>query len=229
VLRQKQQWNCNRRTVRTVRYLGGVWCSRIYTVYSSLRLALSFLSLLCLYQSSGNCFQRRTSPFLWVPDLTVNLTGTPSVMLHCTNAEVLTASTCPWLCHASEWKSCFHWRSVSQYVLVSSSLWTLWPDTRITFYLKVAVLSLWGALSDERSGLSLVSHYHHYLVHCQNLILFTFYMFLCMYYIYKASVSRGSVLQQQFRHLNGRTLDRRQVQASYIVCVGLCLVLHCGH
>jgi hypothetical protein len=40
-------------------------------------------------------------------------------------------------------KSCYDWRSVSQYVLVSSPLWNLWPD--IIFCLKVAVLSLWGA------------------------------------------------------------------------------------
>jgi hypothetical protein len=45
-----------------------------------------------------------------------------------------------------------HSQSVSQYVKVSSPLWDLWPD--ITFCPKVAVLSLWGALSDERSGLS---------------------------------------------------------------------------
>jgi hypothetical protein len=45
-------------------------------------------------------------------------------------------------------------QSVSQYVKVSSPLWDLWPD--IASYLKVAVLSLWGALSDERSGLSFV-------------------------------------------------------------------------
>jgi hypothetical protein len=42
-------------------------------------------------------------------------------------------------------------QSVSQYVLVSSPLWNLRLD--IIFCLKVAVLSPWGALSDERSGL----------------------------------------------------------------------------
>jgi hypothetical protein len=57
-------------------------------------------------------------------------------------------------------KSYYDWRSVSQYVLVSSSLWNLWPD--IIFCLKVAVLSLWGALSDERSGLSLISYCEQY-------------------------------------------------------------------
>jgi hypothetical protein len=56
-------------------------------------------------------------------------------------------------------------QSVSQYVLVSSSLWHLLPD--IIFCLKVAVSSLWGALSDERSGLFSDSHYQ-CLVHCQR-------------------------------------------------------------
>jgi hypothetical protein len=66
----------------------------------------------------------------------------------------------------SKSKSCYDRRSVSQYVVVSSSLWNPWPD--ITFCLQVAVLSLWGALSDERSGLSPVSHFHQCLVHYQR-------------------------------------------------------------
>jgi hypothetical protein len=53
--------------------------------------------------------------------------------------------------------------SVSQYVLVSWPLWNLLPD--IIFCLKVAVLSLWGTLADERSGLLPVSHCQQYLVH----------------------------------------------------------------
>jgi hypothetical protein len=52
-------------------------------------------------------------------------------------------------------KSHYDWWSVSPYVLVSSPSWNLGPD--IAYYLKVAVLSLWGALSDERSSLSFVS------------------------------------------------------------------------
>jgi predicted RNA-binding Zn-ribbon protein involved in translation (DUF1610 family) len=43
-------------------------------------------------------------------------------------------------------------------VLVSSPDWGSWPD--VTSCLKVTVLSMWGALSDERSGLSFVSHCH---------------------------------------------------------------------
>jgi hypothetical protein len=57
-------------------------------------------------------------------------------------------------------------RSVSQYVVVSSPLWNPWPG--IIFFLKVAVLSLLGALSDKRSGLSSVSHFQQCLVHCQR-------------------------------------------------------------
>jgi hypothetical protein len=66
----------------------------------------------------------------------------------------------------SKSKSCYDWRSVSQYVLVSSPLWNLWPD--VTSCLKVAVLSLLGALSDEKSGLSSVSHCHQSLADCQT-------------------------------------------------------------
>jgi hypothetical protein len=36
-------------------------------------------------------------------------------------------------------------------------------------------------------------------------------------------------LQQQFRRLNGRTLGRRQVEASYVFGVGLRLAQYGGH
>jgi hypothetical protein len=71
-----------------------------------------------------------------------------------------------WLLSKSKSYSCYDRRSVSQYVVVSSSLWNPWPD--IIFCLKVVVLSLWGALFDERSGLSPVSHFHQCVVHCQR-------------------------------------------------------------
>lgn len=44
----------------------GSW---IYTVYNSLWHILCRLSLLCLHQSSGNGFKRRTFPFLCVSEL----------------------------------------------------------------------------------------------------------------------------------------------------------------
>jgi hypothetical protein len=55
----------------------------------------------------------------------------------------------------SKSKSHYNWRSVSQYVLVSSPLWDLWSD----FFFSSKLLSCLcgGALSDERSGLSFVS------------------------------------------------------------------------
>jgi hypothetical protein len=92
-----------------------------------------------------------------------------------------TAYTWGWTVIKSKSKSCYDWRSVSQYVLVSSSLWNLWPD--IIFCLKVAVLSLWGVLSDERSVLSLVSHCQHYLVHCKKFNIIYIEDVTCFMYI----------------------------------------------
>jgi hypothetical protein len=55
-------------------------------------------------------------------------------------------------------RSGYNWRSVSRSVLVSSPIWGSWPD--INYVLKVTVLSIGGAFSDERSLLLfvLVSH-----------------------------------------------------------------------
>jgi hypothetical protein len=55
----------------------------------------------------------------------------------------------------SKSKSHCDWRSVNQYVLVSSPIWGSWPD--IYYSLTVKVLFLWGTLSDERTGLSFVA------------------------------------------------------------------------
>jgi hypothetical protein len=51
-------------------------------------------------------------------------------------------------------KSHCDWRSFSQQVLVSSPIWGSWPD--IYYCLTVTVLIWWGALSDARTGLSVV-------------------------------------------------------------------------
>jgi hypothetical protein len=45
-------------------------------------------------------------------------------------------------------------RSVSQSVLVPSPIWDSWPD--IYYCLIITFLFLWSALSDERTGLSLI-------------------------------------------------------------------------
>jgi hypothetical protein len=42
---------------------------RLYTVCNLLRHAFSLLRMLRLHESSGNSFQRRTFPFLWVPEI----------------------------------------------------------------------------------------------------------------------------------------------------------------
>jgi hypothetical protein len=63
-------------------------------------------------------------------------------------------------------------RSQSHVTTDGQSVWMSWCQVyfgtcgQILFCLKVPVLSLWGALSDERSGLSPVSHCQQYLVHC---------------------------------------------------------------
>jgi hypothetical protein len=75
-------------------------------------------------------------------------------------------------------------QSVSQYVLVSSPL-----RGRLTRYyflfkclgLKSVVLSLWGALSDDRPGLSFVSHN---LVICLRVYLLFNFCFSHIYHIY---------------------------------------------
>jgi hypothetical protein len=77
-------------------------------------------------------------------------------------------------------------QSVSQSVCLGVEP-TLWTSTRYCFLfkclgLKFVVLSLWGALSDERPGLSCVSHS---LVICLCVhLLFTFLSFAHLLYIY---------------------------------------------
>jgi hypothetical protein len=74
-------------------------------------------------------------------------------------------------------------------------IWSSWPG--ISFCLTVTVLSMWGALSDERMGLSFVSN-NMSVVRIYNI--FTFYMLymlltVCIYNICKATVSPGSIQQ----------------------------------
>jgi hypothetical protein len=66
----------------------------------------------------------------------------------------------------------------------------------LIFIVKVTVLSIWGALSGERSGLSLVSQsivFGHLSVYTYNI--FTKLNKILIYNMYKASVSPGSVQQ----------------------------------
>jgi hypothetical protein len=64
----------------------------------------------------------------------------------------LTTNFTDWLTRKS--KSLYDRWSVDQSVLVSSPIWGSWPD--INFCLTFTVLSMSGALSDKRSGLSSV-------------------------------------------------------------------------
>jgi hypothetical protein len=110
------------------------------------------------------------------------------------------------------WKSKSHcdWQSVSQSGLVSSPIWGSWPV--ISYCVIVSVLSLWGALSDERSGLSFVRvivNSHISLVWKNNIFTFyMFHMFLNAYTIYtrplsvQAQCSRVCPISSSF-HDNG--------------------------
>jgi hypothetical protein len=115
-----------------------------------------------------------------------------------------------------------HFMAYSQYVLVSSPL--CGHLTRYWFLFKIlglefVVLSLWGALSDERSGLSFVSHslviclcvhllltflcFAHIYLYLYNYMYCIVYVYIYIYIytlyntynIYKASFSPGSVQQ----------------------------------
>jgi hypothetical protein len=58
----------------------------------------------------------------------------------------------------SESELLYNWRSVSQYVLVSSPISDFWPEIFCCCCCwKLQSCLIWGALSDERSGLSFVS------------------------------------------------------------------------
>jgi hypothetical protein len=85
--------------------------------------------------------------------------------------------------------------AISLSVLVSSPLWYSWPN--IGSRLTLTVLSMWGALFDERSDQSPVSHCQQHYVHCQNLTLFIFYMSLmchvCALYTRPPSVQANSL------------------------------------
>jgi hypothetical protein len=86
--------------------------------------------------------------------------------------------------------------AVSQCVLVSSPIWGSWPE--ISYCLTVTVLSLGGhplwrehgsvVCQSGNSIRSIVSIYNFYILHVSHVI-------VCIYNIYKASVSPGSVQQ----------------------------------
>jgi hypothetical protein len=71
-----------------------------------------------------------------------------------------------WLQKTSKSESCYDWQPVSQYVLVSSSLWNLWPD--IILSESCRVVSVGYPLLWEVGSVSCQSR-QQYLAHCQKL------------------------------------------------------------
>jgi hypothetical protein len=112
---------------------------------------------------TGNDFQRRRSLRFHVHGFKTCLSPQlPSWTNRLVIAELQAGRPSPQpptpLTAISKSKSHYNWWSLSQYVKVWSPLWDLWPV--ITFCPKIVfwkLLScLWGGLSDERSGLSVV-------------------------------------------------------------------------
>jgi hypothetical protein len=60
-------------------------------------------------------------------------------------------------CDETKSKSLYNWRSVSLFVLVSSSRWDSWPDFSRPWVWPLRYLASRGVLSDERAGLSFTS------------------------------------------------------------------------
>jgi hypothetical protein len=86
-------------------------------------------------------------------------------------------------------------------------------------------------LSDERMGLSLMSvRIAHRPMACYwKFFLLHYIQILCQYTLSKANHAYLTypMLQRQLSHLNGRKLDRLQVEASYIFYLSIRLVLCC--
>jgi hypothetical protein len=104
----------------------------------------------------------------------------------------------------SKSKLCCNWRSVSLSVLVSSPSWGSWPD--VSFYTKVTVQSMWGALSDERSGLSFVSNIKSIVSMYTHLQGYTQYLLQCTIYTRPLSV--------QAQYMNSFFSGRLLIQSS---------------
>jgi hypothetical protein len=111
--------------------------SLMSTLYKSLECTDIVFSV-CYYTSPGNI---SSNDYSSAPVLKYSLNG----------GSLPTASSCQSQSHIAT-----EGQSVCLSVLVSSPGWGSWPD--VFSCLKVTVLSMWGALSDERSGLSFVSH-----------------------------------------------------------------------
>jgi hypothetical protein len=106
----------------------------------------------CLHRSSGNGFKRRTFPFLWFPNCLLSSASLilaeanhhPNSSFHCQNSRFMAIACWPNLLSLKS-KLLYDWCSVSEYVLISSTLLGL--STRYYFLsecccLKFAVVFL---------------------------------------------------------------------------------------
>jgi hypothetical protein len=117
------------------------WLHFTFHCYTHTLVSVVTSSLALL--SSG--FQRRTFPFLWILDMSPS----PNYQLLTTTAQNDSTQR---FSKSNKVKVKFTLRlTVSQSV---SLIWNSWPD--IYYCLTVTVLFLWGALSDNSTGLSFV-------------------------------------------------------------------------
>jgi hypothetical protein len=131
----------------TVLFLWGALCDE--------RTGLSFLYAAGPRQRSLSRIRvpRDSLPYFTLSDLRLPFSSPPTTRR--VTVEVFDPASTRVRLIKSKSKSHCDWRSVNQYVLVSSPTWGSWPD--IYYSLAVTVLFLWGALSDERTGLTFVS------------------------------------------------------------------------
>jgi hypothetical protein len=136
----------------------------IYKVYNWLQDTLYVFSVSCLHNSTGKCFQWLT-PLLWVPELPPWLSHrssqlTPQQLVHSRQDSLQSSAPIKKAVSLQtepvKVKVTLRLTVTQSYVLVSSP--NLGHLTRVFF--SVTVLSFWGALSDERSGVSCVSLCH---------------------------------------------------------------------
>jgi hypothetical protein len=141
-------------------------------------------------------------------------------------------------------------RVTLQLTVSQSVCWYRAPSGLTTRYLLLLDsygLVLWGgAFSDERTGLSCVRVGQQWLVGCQYIQLYIFYMLYMRYYENKIQYIQGLchsgpgtadyalfvpafATTADLRHLIGRMLDSRKVKAPYISYGLLRLVQCCKH
>jgi hypothetical protein len=101
---------------------------------------------------------------------------------------------------------------------MSSPFWFSWSD--VGYCLTITVVVFVGRLSDERSGLSIVSQSLHFKSFVST---YKYLHFRCLTYKFEFTLPWQSMtLERSYR-------GRRRVSASYIFCVVFHLVQYCVH